>query len=92
MKVDESIKTIFCLTHYASVLNLANSKTDCIQFLELCLLKRVVLHKKQNFQVFKSSNISNENKQVNKSHFLTCKRYLRKSKQNLRLVTPTVQN
>ena len=44
IKVDESIKTIFYLTHYASLL-----KTEHTHFSKLCLLKRVVLYKRQSF-------------------------------------------
>ena len=36
-------------------------------------LKRVVLFKKQHFRIFELSNISNENKQVDKNHFIFCK-------------------
>ena len=76
MKVDESINTIFYLTHYASLLRSANLETDHTHFLKLCLLKHAVLYKKQIFRDFESSNIRNENKQVNKTHFLSCKGYL----------------
>ena len=69
-KIDEAIKTIFYLTHYESLLKLANLKTEYSHFLKLCLLRRTVLYKKQNFRVFESSNIGNENKRVNKNHFL----------------------
>ena len=41
-----------------------------------CLLKRVVLYKKENFRVFESSDIRYENKQVNKNHFASCEKCL----------------
>ena len=76
MKVDESIKTIFYLTQYASLSKEANFKTDYTHFSKLCLLKRVVLYKKENFQVFESSDIRYENKQVNKNHFASYEKCL----------------
>ena len=76
MKVGESIKTIFYLTHYAFMLKWPSLKIEHTHFSKLCVLKRVVLKKKQHFGVFQSSNIRNTNKQVNKSHFLSCKTYL----------------
>ena len=71
MKVDKPIKTIFCLTHNASVLPQVNLKTEHAQLSKLCLLKRVVLFKEKNLRVFESSNIRIENQHVNKSHFLS---------------------
>ena len=76
MKLDEPLKTIFCLPHYASLLSTANFKTDHAHISKLRLLKLVVLYKKQHFRVFVSSNIRNENKKVNKNRCLFCKTYL----------------
>ena len=73
MKLDESIKTIFYLPDYSSLLMEANLKTEHTHFLKLCLLKRVVLYKKLNFRGFGSSNIRNENQQVNKVIFYLAK-------------------
>ena len=76
MKVDESIKTIFYLTHYPSLITQVNLKTEHTHFSKLCMLKPAVLYIKLNFPVFESSNIRNENQQVNKIHFLSCTTYL----------------
>ena len=64
MKVNESIKTIFYLLHYASLLKQVNFKTDHAHFSKLCLLKRVILVNKQHFGIFEPSNNCNK---VNKS-------------------------
>ena len=74
MKVDESIKTIFSLTQYASLSKQAHLKTGHTQLSKLCLLKRAVLFKEK--RVFESSNIRNEHQKLNKSHFLSCETYL----------------
>ena len=55
------------------------SRTSCVSvtlsnhshFPKLCLLKCVILFNEQHFRVFESSNIDNENKWVNKNHFLS---------------------
>ena len=57
MKVNESIKTIFYLPPYESLLKQGNFKTDHAQFLKLCLLKRVILLKKQHQRTFLHSYI-----------------------------------
>ena len=74
VKVDESIKTIFSLTQYASLSKQAHLKTGHTQLSKLCLLKRAVLFKEK--RVFESSNIRNEHQKLNKSHFLSCETYL----------------
>ena len=59
-----------CLCHRTQ-----NFRVTTLTF-QNCLLKRVILYKKQHFRVFESSNIRNENKQMNQSHFLSCETYL----------------
>ena len=51
--------------------------------LKLCFLQRIVLFEKQHFWVFVSWNIRNENKRVNKNHFLSCMSYLSLNKGHL---------
>ena len=65
MKVNESIKTIFYLPPYESLLKQGNFKTDQAQFLKLCLLKRIILLKKQHQGTFLHSYICNENVNTN---------------------------
>ena len=62
MKVNESLKTISNLPHYASLLRKAIFKADHAQFLKLCVLKFIILLEKQYFQIFQYSNICNEMK------------------------------
>ena len=50
-------KTIFYLTHYTSLLKYLNFKTDHSYFSNFCLLKRVVLFKKQKIFEFLSPQI-----------------------------------
>ena len=92
MKLEESIKTIFYLPHYASLLKSANLKTEHTHFSKMCLLKRAVLYKKLNFRVFESSNIRNKNEQVNKSHFLSYTAYLSINLSKSKTFQSTVQN
>ena len=71
MKVNESIKTIFYLLHYASLLKQANFKTDHAHLSKLCLLKRVILVNKQHFGIFEPSNNCNKvNKSIKTNFFL----------------------
>ena len=49
------------------------SITCYAHFSKLCLLKSVILVKKQYFWNFQPSNIRNENKRVNKIRILSCK-------------------
>ena len=68
-KVIELLKSIFYLSHYASLLSKANFKvyrTDCSK---LCLLKCNILLEKQRFRLFQHSGIRNETRGVNKNHF-----------------------
>ena len=60
MKVDEPIKAILYLAQHASL----KHQSDHTHFSKLCLLKHVVLFKKQNFRVFESSDICSENKKA----------------------------
>ena len=93
MKLEESIKTIFYLPHYASLLKSANLKTEHTHFSKMCPLKRAVLYKKLNFRVFESSkSIRNKNEQVNKSHFLSCTAYLSINLSKSKTFQSTVQN
>ena len=70
-KVNESLKPIFCLPHYAYLLSKASSKTDHGHSSKLCLLKCIILLEKQLFRVFQHWNIRNESRWVNKNHFLS---------------------
>ena len=70
-KVNEPLKTIFYLPHYASMLSKATFKIDHAHCLKLCLLKCTIFLEKQHFRIFQHSNISNEARGVNKSHFLS---------------------
>ena len=56
MKVNESLKTIFYLPHYASLLREANFKIDHTHFSKLCLLKSIILLEKQHFRISQHSN------------------------------------
>ena len=76
LKERKWIEAIFCLGQHLSLSHYVKFQSDHTHFSKLCLLKRIVLYKKQNFRVFKSTNIRNENQQVNKSHFLSCTTYL----------------
>ena len=76
LKEREWIEAPFCLGQHLSLSHYVKFQSDHTQFSKLCLIKRIVLYKKQNFRVFKSTNIRNENQQVNKSHFLSCTTYL----------------
>ena len=70
-KVNEPLKTIFYLPHYASLLSKANFKIDHAHCSNMCLLKCTILLEKQHFRIFQHSNISNETRGVNKNHFLS---------------------
>ena len=71
MKVDESIKTIFYLPHYAYLLGKANFKIDHAHHSKLCLLKCTIFLENQHFRIFQHSNIRNDSRWVNKNHFLS---------------------
>ena len=66
----------FYLTQHLSLSHYVKFQSGHTHFSKLCLLKRIVLYKKQNSRVFESSNIRNENQQVNKIHFPSCATYL----------------
>ena len=70
-KVNEPLKTIFYLPHYASLLSKANCKIDHAHCSVLCLLKCIISLEKQHFPIFQHSNIPNETRGVNKNHFLS---------------------
>ena len=70
-KVNEPLKTILHLPHYASLLSKANFKIDHVHCSKLCLLKCIILLEKQHFRIFQHSNIRNESRGVNKNHFLS---------------------
>ena len=71
MNLEESIKTIFYLPHYASLLSKASFKIYHAHFSNMCLLKCIILLEKQHFRIFQHSNIRNETRGVNKNHFLS---------------------
>ena len=69
-KINEPLKTIFYLPHYAHLLSKVNFKIDHAHFLKLCLLKCTILLQNQPSRIFQRPNIRNETKGVNKNHFL----------------------
>ena len=70
-KVNELLKAIFYLPHYASLLSEVNFKIHHPPCWKLCLFKCTILLEKQHFRVFQHSNIRNETRRVNKNHFLS---------------------
>ena len=66
----ESLKTIFYLAHYASLLSKANFKVDHTHCSKFCLLECTISLEKQHFRIFQHSNIRSENRRVRKNHFL----------------------
>ena len=70
-----------------------NFKIDHSHCSKLCLLKCIILLEKQHFRIFQYSNIRNESRWVNKSHFLfdTTLTSVTLSKV-LRVTTPAFQN
>ena len=70
-KVNEPLKTIFYLSHYASLSSKTNFKIDHAHSSKLCLPKCTILLEKQHFRIFQHSNIRNETKGINKNHFLS---------------------
>ena len=75
LKQKKWIEVIFCLRQHLSLSHYVKFQSGHTQFSKLCLPKLVVLYKKLNFGDFESSNIRNENQQMNKSHFLSCTTY-----------------
>ena len=71
LKEKKWIEAIFSPRQHLSLSHYVKFQSGHTHFPKLCLLKRIVLYKKQNFWVFESSNIRNKNKQVNKSHILS---------------------
>ena len=55
----------FSIFHPTNLLKQGNFKTDQAQFLKLCLLKRIILLKKQHQGTFLHSYICNENVNTN---------------------------
>ena len=70
-KVNELLKTIFYLPHFAYLLSKANFKIDHTRFSKLCLLKCTALLEKQHFRIFQHSNIRNETRRFQKNNFLS---------------------
>ena len=70
-KVNDVLKTLFFLPHYASLLSKENFKMNCTHCSKLCLVKCIILLEKQDFRIFPHSNIRNETKAANKNHFLS---------------------
>ena len=70
-KVNEPLKTIFYLPHYASLLSKANFKIDHAHFWNMCLLKCIIFLESQHFRIFQHSNIRNETRRLNKNRFLS---------------------
>ena len=70
-KVNEPLKTIFYLPHYASLLSKSNFKIDHAHCLKLYLLKCIILLEKRYFRIFQHSNIRNESRGANENHFLS---------------------
>ena len=70
-KVNEPLKTIFYLPHYASLLKEANIKIDHAHCSKMCLLKCIIFLENQHFRIFQHSNIRNETRGVNKNHFIS---------------------
>ena len=57
MTVNEPLKTMFYLPHYASLLRKASFKTDYAHLSKLCQLKCIILLEKQHFSKFFSTQI-----------------------------------
>ena len=68
MKVNKSIKTIFYLPHYPSLLKQANLKADHTNFSKLCLLKQVIWSENTVLETESINNCS-ETRKVNKTIF-----------------------
>ena len=69
MKVNEPAKTIFCLSHYESMLQYSKSTTLATHSAQVGYFGL-----KTCLQVFKPSSNQNKNKQVNKNNHLFYKR------------------